>query len=284
VNVIDVLNEKNIKFLMQGNDYVVHCLNPEHEDIHPSMKIDKISGVFHCFSCKYKGNIFKYFGKKLGPLDYRTNLIKAKIANLLFSQSLEIPKDAKPFVEKYRGISPEIFKTFSAFTTSEIEDMEDRIIFPITNLTGDIKCFIGRFIFSDAKPKYKIYPSKISLPLFPAHPLMIDNSIILVEGIFDMLNLYDKGLYNAVTAFGTDALTKKSINKINYYEILGVHKVYIMFDGDDAGRDSAEKLERLLHSRFMVDIIELPDGRDPGDLELEEVKHIKGTIYEGRSS
>ena len=35
----------------KGKDYVVSCLNPEHDDKNPSMRIDQITGIFNCFSC-----------------------------------------------------------------------------------------------------------------------------------------------------------------------------------------------------------------------------------------
>ena len=56
---IDLLTEKGIDFKVQGNDAVIKCLNPEHDDTNPSMRVDKITGVFHCFSCGFKGNKFR---------------------------------------------------------------------------------------------------------------------------------------------------------------------------------------------------------------------------------
>ena len=59
MKVVDILQERKLEFKVSGRDYLVRCLNPEHEDRNPSMRIDNITGIFNCFSCGYKGNLFK---------------------------------------------------------------------------------------------------------------------------------------------------------------------------------------------------------------------------------
>ena len=50
MNVQELLESKQIHFIPKGKDFVVRCLNPEHEDRNPSMRIDPIDGRFNCFS------------------------------------------------------------------------------------------------------------------------------------------------------------------------------------------------------------------------------------------
>ena len=71
MTVEELLVEEKIPFKMSPADFVVSCLNPEHDDSNPSMRIDKITGVFNCFSCGYKGNIFKLFDKPSNYLDIK---------------------------------------------------------------------------------------------------------------------------------------------------------------------------------------------------------------------
>ena len=54
MNVEDLLSKKDIQYTPKGRDFLVRCINPEHEDHNPSMRIDQITGVFQCFSCEYK--------------------------------------------------------------------------------------------------------------------------------------------------------------------------------------------------------------------------------------
>jgi DNA primase len=49
----------------------------------------------------------------------------------------------------------------------------------------------------------------------------------------------------------------------------------LLFDGDEAGSSAAKALKPLLEAEgFVVEIIELPDGTDPGDLDAENVRSI----------
>ena len=47
MNVEDLLISKNIPYIPKGKDFVVQCLNPEHKDRNPSMRIDQITGIFN---------------------------------------------------------------------------------------------------------------------------------------------------------------------------------------------------------------------------------------------
>ena len=79
MNVQELLESKQIHFIPKGKDFVVRCLNPEHEDRNPSMRIDQIDGRFNCFSCEFKGNLFTHFGEAATGLQLRREVIKRKI-------------------------------------------------------------------------------------------------------------------------------------------------------------------------------------------------------------
>jgi DNA primase len=45
-----------------------------------------------------------------------------------------------------------------------------------------------------------------------------------------------------------------------------------MFDGDEAGQKAAKALKPLIEDcEFIVEIIDLPDGTDPGELDQTDV-------------
>jgi DNA primase len=285
MNVEQLLQEKNIKYRTQGQDYVIRCLHPEHEDIHPSLRIDRISGVFNCLSCGFKGSIFKHYGKQQAVVDIETAKVKKKINELLNNKILELPDLAVPFEYDYNHNNTHIknvtLRKYEAFTVTEIKELEEKIVFPIRNLYGHIKAFCGRRLYSDVNPKYIFYPKHVSVPIFPNNPEVIDGSIILVEGIFDALNLIEKGLPNAVCAFGTSKFLKEdTLKKISYFNILGVTKIYIMFDGDEAGQKAANETETVLKRDFATETIELPRGVDPGNLVYEDIKLLRESLYE----
>lgn len=290
MDVKQILDSKHIPYVSKGRDYTVRCLNPQHEDKNPSMNIDKLSGVFHCYSCGFAGNIYDHFKIKNDKLiNQKIERAREKVLSLLNNKSLPMPLDAVYIDKDFRDISVSTLRKFRAFTSDTL--MEGRIIFPITNITNDIVAFQGRYMYSDLEPKYKVYPEHTTLNLFPSVVEPINNSIILVEGLFDMLNLHDKGLSNAVCTFGTafgsvKAPNKKAINrdKLLQYKYQGIEKIYIMYDGDRAGRNASSKLMNYINDMFIVDELPLGDGEDPGNLSEKYVKKIYEDLNEQRSS
>lgn len=284
-HIYELLIAKGHKVRSSGQDYLIHCLNPEHEDRNPSLRIDMNTGKFRCPSCGFSGNILKYYNilttsvsVKVSNLMSSISKIKASLSEVSFLPGSVLYKNS------FKGVSSKTLQKFEAFYTTEVSGMEDRLIFPIKNVLGKVQAFIGRHIHSDSGAKYKIYPKGAPLGCYP---IIIDKSsqyIILVEGIFDMLNLYDKGAVNAVCSFGVDFLINDTATKILPYKAQGITTIFIMYDGDNAGRTAAKKLQKVLQEcLFNVEIINLPDNKDPGILTEEEVIYYMELINEKSS-
>ena len=271
--VLDILNKNNLAFSVSGRDYLIKCLNPEHEDSNPSFRVDRVSGIAHCFSCGFKTNIFKYYGIFTNPVPLKIATLKQKLAELRnFGLDLELPAGYTPYTKQFRGISPQTLKYFGAFYTNQVEKLQDRIIFPIKDITGKTVVYVGRHTLSNGNPRYLNYPSGVQLPVFPSHLPSGYKSMVIVEGIFDMLNLYDKGLHNVICAFGTNTLQNSTKQKMLPFKAQGITHVYLMFDGDEAGRKASELLKPLIEDcGFIVEQITLPDDMDPGELSQEDV-------------
>jgi DNA primase len=278
--VTEILDKHNVPFTVKGQDYVVSCLNPEHEDNNPSMHIDQQEGTFHCFSCGFKGNVFKFFNIDRNWQDVRVKRLRDKISAIkAASTGLAIPNGAVPYLRHFRDIDKRTLARFNAFTHDK--DFEGRIVFPLPDITGKIRAFIGRYTQSNAHPKYMIKPAGAELPLFPSIVSPLKGSVILVEGVFDALNLIDKGLVNAVAVLGANNLQLELLEGL---KLQGVHTIYTMFDADEAGRKAEAAVDRLLRDIFIIDTLQLPDGLDPGDLSASDIKHIKENLYGNDSS
>jgi len=277
--VLDILNKNSINFTISGRDYLIKCLNPDHEDTNPSFRVDRISGIAHCFSCGFKTNIFKYFGVFSNPIPIRILSLKQKLDRLKAPIEQEIPKGHTPWTKPFRGISVQTLKHFKAFYTNQVEKLADRIIFPISDITNRIQVFVGRHTLSNGNPRYLNYPSGVELPVYPSYLEEPQKSMILVEGIFDMLNLYDKGLKNVICCFGTNTLQNSTKQKLLPFKAQGVTHIFILFDGDEAGEKAAKQLKTVIEQdEFIVEIIKLPDGVDPGELSKEDVDSIREYI------
>jgi len=270
MNVEELLRERNIYYKPQGRDLVVHCLNPEHEDSNPSMRIDRHLGFFNCFSCGFKGNIFKLFGIKRDIQEARIQQLKNKIKNLMSSADLPNIEGHK-FTRDYRGISAQTYEHFSAFYIldgEEPEDLYDRVCFPVKDFNKQTVAVVGRSLRPSVKPKYKVYPRHVNIPIYPINPKY--GKLYLVEGIFDVLSLYEHGISNVACNWGVS--TPKDITKYELLKLAGVNNLVIAFDGDEAGRLGAKKLKNRLDTLFNVEILNLPDDKDPGSLTEKEIK------------
>lgn len=274
--VLELIQKQGLAYQVSGRDYLIRCLNPDHDDSNPSFRIDKVSGVAHCFSCGFKTNIFKFFGIFTNPIPIKIAKLKEKLAELKTnSTGLELPAGYTPYTKSFRGISPQTLKYFGAFYTNQVEKLQDRIVFPIKDIVGKTIVYVARHTLSQGNPRYINYPSGVKMPVFPSHLPAGYSSLVLVEGIFDMLNLYDKGLENVVCTFGTNTLQNDIKQKLLPFKAQGITHVYLLFDGDEAGRKAAEQLKPVIEQEaFIVEIIKLPDETDPGELDSDDVKSI----------
>ena len=285
-HVLDLLKKHNISFSISAKDYVVKCLNPEHNDSNPSFRIDKITGVCHCFSCGYKTNIFKHFGVVANFTSIKVAKLKQKLKDLkINANGVDFPEEQIPITKPYRGISTKTLKEFGAFYTQGNEQLQDRIFFPIKDLRNKPLVYVGRHMLSQGNPRYLNYPAGVTMPIFPEAFKEPATSVVLVEGIFDMLNLYDKGLHNVACTFGTNTMFKDPALKLLGLRAQGINKIYLMYDGDEAGQEAMNKLQPILEEcEYQVEKIVLQEGTDPGELSQDYVDSIKDYINEKNST
>lgn len=283
MEIQQLLTEKNIDFKIKGNDLIIRCLNPDHDDAHPSLRIDKDLGIFNCYSCGFSGNIYSYFNIYKNKTHKKALDIKNKLEKL-YTKSIYIPAGAALFDREYRGISGETFVKFGAFTH---DSFPHRLVFPLYNGLGKLQVFHARLLYSSVKEqKYYNKPAHSEMPLFPAFPEdRKTNSLILVEGIFDVLYLYDKGLKNVITCFGTafgnvknKRKQQENIKKLESYKLQGYTKLFLLFDGDKSGRSASSNLKKYIKDMFLVEELHLPDDSDPGNMNGQMIDELKAMI------
>jgi DNA primase len=277
MRVDELLQEQRIEFKVSGRDYLVKCLNPDHEDSNPSMRIDNVTGIFNCFSCGFRGNVFKHFGAAANFLEIKRQKLKQSIDETRSASiGFEFPKGFAPYVGNWRGIKPDTYKHFEAFMHHDSQ-FNGRVVFPIRDITGKVVAFNGRHMTMTEIPKYLIYPPQAKLPLYPSTVNPIKGRVILVEGIFDMINLFDKGLSNAICCFGTRNI---DADKLAILKMQNIEGVDIMFDGDDAGQTAAEEVKGLAERVGLTSRnINLGNNIDPGGLPEIKVADVRKRLY-----
>ena len=165
-----------------------------------------------------------------------------------------------------RGFSKEELEELSLSNTNG-KDVYDffrgRLMIPIRDVTGKFIAFAGRTIL-DSPQKYKNSRFDKKSYLFGldhAHKqIKRKGRALVVEGYLDAIRLWSLGLHETVACQGT-ALTGEHMKKLK-----GLSKeVYLVFDGDKAGKQAA--LKTISESQKTEGVsfyyVALPEGEDP---------------------
>src|SRR5579872_997406 len=147
-----------------------------------------------------------------------------------------------------------------------------RVMFPIRDAQGRVIAFGGRVL--DARmPKYLNSPESPAYSktrtLYGLHEarqaIASQDRVIIVEGYFDVIALWQAGFRETVASCGT-SLTVDQLRLLQRY----TKNVYACFDGDAAGRKaSLRALEIFLQAGLLGRGIFIPTGFDPDTLVRE---------------
>jgi len=180
------------------------------------------------------------------------------------------PDGWDPLVTHLRGLdfSGELLEQAGLASRSErgtqIDFLRNRLTIPIHDARGRLVAFGGR-IMGEGQPKYLntrdtilFHKGETLFGFHRAKGAMKDGALV-VEGYFDVLQLHQHGIHQAVAPLGT-ALTEEHLKQLGRF----TRRVILCFDGDAAGRRAMEKSLRMaLPLGFEVRLLELPQGEDP---------------------
>lgn len=145
----------------------------------------------------------------------------------------------------------------------------DRILFPIRSSSGHVIGFSGRK-FKEETPGGK-YVNTAETPLFKKSRVLFglnyskqkiakERLALVVEGQIDALRLIHEGLDITVAAQGT-AFGQEHVHELAN---LGILKVYLSFDSDQAGLNATAKVGDLFQREGIeAKVVKLPEGYDP---------------------
>lgn len=164
-------------------------------------------------------------------------------------------------------------KAVGLTTTSDnnhtYDKFRNRLMFPIQDKRGRVIAFGGRVLDPAHKPKYLNSPET---PLFHKNQELYgyhlarkhsqENSVFVVEGYMDVIMLHEHEIFNAVATLGT-AVSADHIKLLNRIW----DETIFCFDGDQAGRNAAEKAMFICLNTHRDDksmrFLFLADGEDP---------------------
>lgn len=254
------------------------------------------NGLWHCFSCEAKGNIkqlherlggdvgwqeeLKILGVQLNPRKYDASQVKKKIGAM--------PRDFKPYGmhNKPPGYVLGRLKwpTVSYFGLGSSNEgrCRDRVIIPV-KFKGKNVGFHGRAISDKEEMKY--YNSsgfEIKDYLFNYDSCEKGEPLIVVEGAFNAMSMWEKGFPNTVATFGTKFTNKQ----VQLMFSLAPESIVICFDRDShkdrPGQKAAIALAEVTYQLIPTYIMPLPIDLDPNALSAETLMacYQKRVAYE----
>ncbi|MBQ8168468.1 DNA primase [bacterium] len=174
-----------------------------------------------------------------------------------------------------------------------IDRFRNRLIIPIQNEFGDFVAFGARAIEEGQTPKYLnssdslIYnKSKLLYGLYTAKDAIKEqDSVVLMEGYFDVISAQAHGIENCVAACGT-SLTSEHVKLLSRYT--KSRKIYLSFDTDSAGQRATDRGAEIIKEVFTgigniklfdesyistsddkysceIRVISPPEGKDPDE-------------------
>jgi DNA primase len=176
-----------------------------------------------------------------------------------------------------RGLSPETIQTFGlGFCSKGLH--KDRIAIPIHDGAGQLVAYAGRWPGTTDKEKYRLPKGfQKSRELFNLHRAIAeptDRPLVIVEGFFDCMKLWQHGVRRVVAIMGSSlsAAQEELIRKCMNSE----SQILVMLDEDEAGQKGREEIARRL-ARFAfvkIHVFEKP-GTQPDNLTAEEIHGLK---------
>ena len=144
-----------------------------------------------------------------------------------------------------------------------------RIMFPITDLKGNIIAFSGRVYDAKSNNKYinsrenALFKKKdVLFNYYSAlNDIKLNDEVFVFEGFMDVIAAYRAGLNNAIATMGT-ALTESHVNTISQV----TKNITLCYDGDNPGIEATKKAIKLFEKKnISVSCVTLPNGLDPDD-------------------
>ena len=151
-----------------------------------------------------------------------------------------------------------------------IDRFKNRIIIPIFDVNSRPVAFGARAIVEGQNPKYLNSPESVvynkSSILFGLNTakdaIREEDSVIIMEGYFDVISAQMAGVKNVVASCGT-ALTPLHIKLLSRYTMS--RKIYLAFDADSAGRKAVKSGGEVIKEIF----------KGLGDIKQTDISYAK---------
>jgi DNA primase len=151
-----------------------------------------------------------------------------------------------------------------------------QVCIPIHNADGKIIAYAKRWAGSADLPagndKYELPAGfRKDLELFNLHRIAHCRHLVMVEGYFGAIRLHGLRI-PAVVLMGTSV----SIQQLEQLAHAHARHITILLDGDEAGREAAEKAAGAIANVAWSRIVHLPNGRQPDRVDRAKLEQMLG--------
>lgn len=311
VNIRDLLTLYGAKRVKQ-NYNEIRCCCPIHGGNNETAFVFNIkNGLWFCHTgCKIGGDIFDFvqriehletfqeavnaLANKFG-LDITDMEIKQRANEILLNTKrwieqmknvLNTKRDTEFALENIGSMFPiNSYRNFDKAILNEygikycLENK--RIVIPIIHNKTCVGATMRRTTNETVKWLHKPQGLITGNYLFNIDNIELFTPILIVEGIWDVLNAVQHGYLNTVGTFGAH-LTQEQSNII----LRSTHELIIGFDPDVAGRIATKNVIEMLQNKINIKIMDVPVGKDVGILNSDELNNCFANlknIYEWRT-
>jgi DNA primase len=282
----EIASHYGLTLRLQGSQLRGAC--PLHGGTNPTaFVIDPNRGVFFCHSCGQGGGLQTFLhameggtgsgrdgqartdghARRRAPSLFELQRL-AQNRNVLLCGLPEVepvyPRDATHPYFASRGVDVATVVALGGGVYTGPGPFNGRAVFPVWTPEGKLVGHVGRAIDPDVGPRYLCERGfRKSLLLFHEQPGQATGTVIVVEGIFDALAVVQAGFQNVVALIGCMASDSQLATLSRYRQVVS------LLDGDDAGREGARLLKRVLGKR--VTVVDLGEG-DPGAATADRLR------------
>jgi DNA primase len=221
-------------------------------------------------SDKYRSIVLKYLKEKRRLTDTSISFFQLGVCGEEWDGFLNyaIRKDLFPKDLEKAGLV-----IYSEKTGKHLDRFRQRLMIPIFNLSDKPIAFGGRALKKGESAKYINSPetllyskSNVLYGLnFTRQHIRTKNEVIIVEGYFDLISLYQAGITNVVASSGT-AFTPQQARLLARFADMA----YLFFDADSAGQAAAVRsVDSLYDAGLEVMVMVPPSGEDPDSTAIK---------------
>ena len=239
-----------------------------------STKFDKFYEAYN-FSVKYfQNNLSSTKGKAARNYLSNRGINEATIKEFEIGLSLDTRDDLTKLLVNKKYDLGELNRI--GLSSDDHDIYNDRIMFPLYNVSGQVVGFSGRIYNDNGQNKYLNTKEtdifKKGEMLYHYHiareECRLQKSVIVMEGFMDVIRASTIGIKNTVALMGT-ALTNNQFNLIKRLS----NNIILCLDGDEPGAHAMLSIgDHLLEQGVEVKVVVLPNDDDPDSFILKNGK------------